>query len=98
VKIRGCEPSPLTDEPEFDEIDRDHLKVANCLQIAPAQIGTTLGREAERRRTSARHVDAVIMPAQEEILAQNRNPALWLAISSGNRAEAARVRQRLARV
>jgi hypothetical protein len=36
---------PLTDEPEFAEIDRDHQKVANCLQIGPPQIGTTAYRK-----------------------------------------------------
>jgi hypothetical protein len=101
---------PLTDEPEFAEIDRDHQKVANCLQIGPAQIGTTLDREAEpldfhdvidilRRRKSARHVDAVIMPAQQEILAKIE---ILLFAMVGNlvwkpRAEAARVLQLFAR-
>ena len=68
-------------EPEITKIDRNQKHVANWFQIWSTQVGKALGRKAEtihlhnvvdilRRRKSACYIDVVVVPAQEEIVAE----------------------------
>src|SRR5689334_25005633 len=63
------------------EIDRDHQQIANRFETWPTHVRTTLTRTAETislhyaidilgRRKTARHINVVIVPTQEEILAE----------------------------
>ncbi|EFH82874.1 hypothetical protein [Ktedonobacter racemifer] len=63
------------------QIERDQQQVANRFQTWPTHLRTALGRKAKptrlhtvvdimRHRNSARHIEVVVVPAQEEIVAE----------------------------
>src|SRR5258708_20627947 len=78
---KGLLKNALGREPEITQIERDQQQIANRFQTRPTQVHTAPGRKAEpiglhnvvdivRHRNSARHIDVVVVPAQEEIVAE----------------------------
>src|SRR5258708_7378371 len=90
---KGLLKNALGREPEITQIERDQQQVANRFQTRPTQVRTAPGRKAEpiglhnvvdilRHRNSAGHIEVVVVPAQEEIVAEVE--VLFLAMA-GNR-------------
>src|SRR5258708_12134348 len=87
---KGLLKNALGREPEITQIERDQQQVANRFQTWPTQVRTAPGRKAEpiglhnvvdilRHRNSARHIEVVVVPAQEEIVAAVEVPSLAMA-------------------